>query len=184
MAMIKRYLKERYQLSNYKVAQVEFWIKTISSELSKMAIMGVLFHRYLGLYLFTLCVMLYLRCSTGGLHFYTYLGCLATSVLYNGCAIVLLRNIALPVYLQLAALLLCILVCYRIGPVVSKYRQEPSPQKFSQCRNITCTGIFAYALIMYIMPENQFIIVGFWIIILHSLQLIAAKIRKKGAKAA
>lgn len=178
--MIKEYLKEKHHVSNYEIAQIEFLFKTIFSELSKMVIMGILFHEHLGLYLFALCVMLYLRTSTGGLHFYTYIGCLTGSILYVGSAIILLPNIILPSYLQLGALLISILTCYRIGPVVSKYRQEPSPQKFQHCRNITCTGIFVYALITYIMPENQYIIVGFWIIILHSLQLPIAKIRKKG----
>lgn len=178
--MIKKYLKEKHHLSNYEIAQIEFLLKTISSELSKMIIMGILFHKHMVLYLFALCIMIYLRSTTGGLHFYTYIGCLTTSILYIGLATILLRNIVLPVYLQLTILFICILTCYWIGPMVSKYRQEPSPQKFCQCRNITCIGIFIYALITYIMPENQFITVGFWIIILHSLQLLTAKIRKKG----
>lgn len=178
--MIKKYLREKHHLSNYEIAQIEFLFKTVSSELSKMIIMGILFHKYLGLYLFALCVMLYLRSTTGGVHFYTYIGCLTASILYIGLAAILLRNIVLPVYLQLISLFLCILTCYWVGPMVSKYRQEPPPQKFRQCRNITCTGIFIYALITYIIPENQFITVGFWIIILHSLQLLTAKIRKKG----
>ncbi|HBA47844.1 MAG TPA: hypothetical protein DCZ91_08605 [Lachnospiraceae bacterium] len=178
--MIKKYLREKHHLSNYEIAQLEFLFKTISSELSKMIIMGILFHKYLGLYLFALCVMLYLRSTTGGVHFYTYIKCLTGSVLYVGSAVILLPYVKLPPYLQLGVLIICILICYRTGPVVSKYRQEPSAQKFQHCRNITCTGIFIYALITYIMPENQYIIVGFWIIILHSLQLQIAKIRKKG----
>ena len=130
--MIKKYLKEKHHLNNYEIAQVEFVFKTVSSELSKMMIMGILFHEHLGLYLFALCVMLYLRSTTGGVHFYTYTGCLAASILYMGLTIILLRNIVLPVYLQLIALFLCILICYWVGPIVSKYRQEPSPQKFCQ----------------------------------------------------
>ncbi len=178
--MIKKYLKENYRVTNYELAQIEFLFKTVFSELSKMVIMGILFHRYLGLYLFALCVMLYLRTSTGGLHFYTYPGCLAGSIAYLGSAVVLLPRLVLPSYLQSAALLVCMLVCYRVGPVVSRYRPEPSPEKWRHCRNITCAGIFIYALASYIIPNNRYIIVGFWIIILHSLQLPAAKIRKKG----
>ncbi len=178
--MLKKYLKEKHQISSYQIAQVEFLFKSIFSELSKMVIMGILFHKFLGLYLFALCIMLYLRTSTGGIHFYTYLGCLAGSILYMGLAIVLLPNMALPSCLKISGLLISILICYRVGPVVSKYRPEPSPQRAQHCKNFTCTGIFIYALITYIIPRNQYIIVGFWIIILHSLQLPAAKIRKKG----
>ena len=178
--MVRKYLKEKYKISNYEMAQIEYLFKSVFSELSKMILMGILFHRYLGLYLFALCIMLYLRTSTGGLHFYTYAGCLVGSILYLGSAVILLPNLALPVFARLAALLACILICYRVGPVVSKYRSELSPEKFQHCRNITCTGIFIYALATYIIPDNQYITVGFWIIILHSLQLPAAKIRKKG----
>lgn len=179
--MIKKYLKDTYQISNYQIAQIEFLFKTFLSEFSKIAIMGILFHKFLGLYFFALCIMLYLRTSTGGLHFYTYFGCLAGSTLYMGLAVILFPHIVFSSYLKISALLISILICYRIGPVVSKYRPDPSPQKIRQCKNITCTGIFIYALITYIIPENQYIIVGFWVIILHSLQLPVAKIRKKGA---
>ena len=180
--MLKKYLREKQQISSYKIAQVEFLFKSIFSELSKMIIMGILFHKYLGLYLFALCIMIYLRTSTGGIHFYTYPGCLVGSIFYMGLAIVLLPNIALPSYLKISGLLISILICYKVGPVVSKYRPEPSPQKSQHCKNITCTGIFIYALITYIISENPYIIVGFWIIILHSLQLPVAKIRKKGGR--
>ena len=39
--------------------------------------------------------------------------------------------------------------------------------------------ITIYALIMYIVPPNQYIITGFWIIMLQSFQLLAAKIVRK-----
>lgn len=182
MRLVKTYLKENYHVSNYQIAQIEFLFKTLFSELSKMLVMGILFYQYLDLYLFALCIMLYLRTTTGGLHFYTYIGCLTVSILYIGTAIVLLPNVVppLPSCVQIAALLASILVCHFTGPVTSKYRPELSRQQFCHFRDITCRGIFVYALILYVIPENRFLQVGFWIIILHSLQLLAAKIRKKG----
>ena len=70
--MIKNYLREKHQISNYQIAQIEFLFKTIFSEFSKIMIIGLLFHNQLEAYLFALCIMLFMRCSTGGLHFYTY----------------------------------------------------------------------------------------------------------------
>lgn len=180
MEMIRKYLKNKCHIGAYQIAQIEFLFKTVFSELSKMIIIGFLFHDRLLLYLFALCMMLYLRCSTGGLHFYTYLGCLASTFLYIWLAIVLLPSIQLPSYVQTFALLICMMVCYFIGPVTSKYRPQPSPQHSKHCINVTCGGIFLYALILYIIPANPLTIVGFWIIILHSLQLLVAKICKKG----
>lgn len=180
MEMIKRRLHEDYQLSNYQIAQLEYLFKTVTSELSKMIIMGILFHDRLGLYFFALFVMLFLRTSTGGLHFYTYTQCLAASILYLWLGIVVLAGIQLPSYIQTLFLLICMTTCYFIGPVVSKYRPNPTPESFKRFRNITCTFIFIFSLILYIMPAHPYMLAGFWIVILHSFQLLVAKIRKKG----
>lgn len=180
MEMVRKYLREKYQISNYQIAQLEYVFKTFASELSKMLIMGILFHRFLSLYLFALCVLLCLRNTTGGLHFYTYAGCLACSILYMGLAICILPHLTLPFYGKICALLASLLVCWRVGPVVSKYRREPSPERFRHFRNLTCIFILIYISLLFIIPENPYTTVGFWVIILHSLQLTAAKIRKKG----
>ena len=180
MELIKTRLKERYHLSNYQIAQIAFLFKTLLSELSKMLIMGIIFHNQLTLYLFALFVMLFLRCSTGGLHFYTYWGCLACSIAYIGLALWILPPVTIPTYMQLLFLLVCILICNFVGPVVSKYRPTPSKELYTRGKNTTCLFIFIYALALYIIPENTYLTVGFWTIILHSLQLVVAKIRKKG----
>ena len=180
MELIKKYLKTKYQLSNYQIAQIAFLFKTLLSELSKMIIMGIIFHKHLTLYLFALFVMLFLRCSTGGLHFYTYWGCLACSITYIALALWVLPPITLPTYIKLLLLVICILVCNSIGPIVSKYRPTPSEELYTRGKNTTCKFIFIYSLALFIIPENPYLIVGFWTIILHSLQLIIAKIRKKG----
>lgn len=180
MEKIKRYLKNNYHLSSYQVAQIFFLFKTITSEISKMLIMGILFHNQLSFYFFALFIMVFLRSTTGGLHFYTYAGCLLTSTLYLWLTIYILPHIVITKYLQIAVLLLCILICNHIGPIVSKYRPDICGERFAQCKRFITKFIFLYALILYIIPENKYLYIGFWVIILHSLQLIVAKIRKKG----
>lgn len=180
MNTFKQYLKDTYNLSSYQVAQIIFLFKTMASEISKIIIMGILFHNHLALYLFALFVMIFLRSSMGGLHFYTYAECLATSILYLWLAVYVLPKITIATYLQLATLLICILICNHIGPIISKYRPDVCKERFAQCKKFITIFIFIYALILYIIPENKYLNVGFWVIILHSLQLIVAKIRKKG----
>ncbi len=180
MKHIKEYLKNTYHLSNYQIAQITFLFKTIISELSKILIMGILFHEKLSFYLFALFIMISIRSAMGGLHFYTYFSCLVTSILYLWLSIYILPQITLVKYLQLALLLACILICNKIGPITSKYRPDSCRQYFERCKKFITVFIFIYALILFIMPENQYLYIGFWVIILHSLQLIAAKIRKKG----
>ena len=180
MENLKNHLKETYHLSSYQIAQIFFLFKTIASEFSKIIIMGILFHQNLSLYLSALFIMIILRSYMGGLHFYTYTSCLITSILYLWLAVYILPNITITKFLQLPILLLSIFVCNYIGPIISKYRPDVCTERFPQCKKIITIFIFLYALILYIIPENQYLSVGFWVIILHSLQLIIAKIRKKG----
>lgn len=183
MDRIKKYIRDKYGLSNYQMAQLAFVFKSTSSELSKILLMSIVFHNHLKLYAFLLIIMCFLRTFSGGLHFYTYNRCLLASTIYIWVIIILFAKITLPLYIRLFLLTLCIVACYAIGPVLSKYRTHFPENQLYFCRNITCLIIFIYTLIMYIIPENPYFTAGFWMIILHSLQLFVAKIRKKGEPA-
>ena len=180
MDRIKIYIKDKYGLSNYQMAQLTFVIKSTSSELSKILLMGIAFQNHLKLYIFLLIIMCFLRTFSGGLHFYTYKKCLLASTTYMGIIIFFFSKILLPLYVQLLLLTVCIMSCYSIGPVLSKYRTHFPRKQLYFCRNITCLNIFMYALILYIIPENPYLTAGVWMIILHSLKLFVAKIQKKG----
>lgn len=183
MEQIRIYLKNTYELSNYQIAQIAFLFKTILSEVSKILIMGFLFHGQLPLYVFALFVMIVLRSLMGGLHFYTYLNCLLVSAIYLGLAIYVLPHIPIVLYLQITLLLLSILICNHIGPLTSKYRPESCKRRFTQYKRLAIAFILLYSLVLYIMPENNpYLCVGFWVIILHSLQLIIAKIQTRGGE--
>lgn len=179
MKSLKQQLKEKYNLSNYQIAQLIYFGKTLSSEMSKILIMGIIFHKYLSLYIFTLMIMIILRYSTGGIHFCSYVGCLLTSITYVGLSIILLPQIIIPLNIKIFLLIICILICYYIGPVPSKYRTSYSKQFINKCKKIISTFIFLYTLILYIIPESPFSISGFWIIMLHTLQLSVAKYTRK-----
>lgn len=180
MEKLKKYIKEKYNLSNYQIAQIVFLFKTILSEVSKILIIGIAFYNRLPLYFFALFILLFLRCSTGGLHFYTYWGCLLTSALYMVLAIYILPIIPVSKYLQLLIVLACILLCNHIGPIISKYRPAECKKQFGKCKNFISIFLFFYAIILYVIPENVFLIAGFWVIILHSLQLFVANFLRKG----
>jgi len=180
METFKKRLKENYHLTNYQVAQIFFLFKTLGSELSKMILMGILFHSKFSLYLFALFIMVFLRSSMGGLHFYTYVSCLAASVFFLWLPLYPLSYITVGLPLRLLTLFVCILICNIIGPIISKYRPDVCKELFPRCKKFVTIFIIFYAALMYIIPENQYLTVGYWVIILNSLQLIVAKIRKKG----
>ncbi len=54
MDRIKIHIRDKYELSNYQIAQLAFVFKSSSSELSKTLIMGIVFHNHLKLYVFLL----------------------------------------------------------------------------------------------------------------------------------
>ncbi|MCM1187432.1 MAG: accessory gene regulator B family protein [Lachnoclostridium sp.] len=180
MSRISNYIKDKYGLSNYQIAQLTFVFKSTTSELSKILIMGIIFHNHLKQYIFLLLLMCFLRTFSGGIHFYTYKKCLTASTLYIWSIIAVFSNIAVPLFVQLFLLFACIVACYKVGPILSKYRTHFPEKQLYICRNITCLTIFIYTIAMYIIPKNLYCMSGFWMIILHSLQLFVAKIQMKG----
>lgn len=179
MDKVKNHLKDTYHLTGYQAAQVIFLFKSLFSEFSKMLIMGLLFHRHLPEYFFALLVMLFLRCTTGGIHFYTYLGCLLMSVGYVALSILVLPLIPMAFSLKIGLLVWAMLTCLIIGPVASKYRPVAPEKQIKKFRILSAAFIWLYTVIMIIFPHVALLTVGFWVIIMHSIQLIAAKIFKE-----
>ena len=179
MDTVLKHFQTKYNFSNYQIAQLRFLFITLASEISKILIMGILFYNKFPLYLFALFVMLCLRSTTGGLHFYTYKSCLFASAVFLWLAIHILPSISIPVFLSLIILLMCIITCYTIGPITSKYRPAPSQNKSQKYRSLTCGFIFIYSVIFYIFSDHILLITGFWVIVLHSLQLVLAKLKRK-----
>ena len=182
MKNFKTNIKQKYNMSNYQVEQIVFVFKSVGSELSKMLIMGILFQNEILLFLFQLIVMCLLRSFSGGFHFYSYWSCLLASVLYMSSLVFIFPNITLPLYMQIFLLSISFCICYLIGPVLSKYRINFPKKQLYFCRNVTCSIIFLFSLILYILPQNRYMVAGSWMIILHSLQLLAAKILAKGGR--
>lgn len=179
MQPIKRLLRERYQLTNYQIALLGYFYKTVLSELSKLLIIGILFRGHLEELFFVLVVMIVLRCLTGGLHFDTYLGCLLGSILLVGLSILVMPPLMVAFPFKVLGLLLCIIVINYIGPVVSKYRPPYGKELLNRCKRLVLLFISFYALLIYIMPDSYLLNVGLGVIILHTLQLTAAKYKRK-----
>lgn len=180
MNTYKQLLKDKYHLTNYQIAQLVFLTKTFVSETSKILIMGMIFHKYLKQYLFALVIMLVLRCFSGGVHFDTYPSCLLASILFLWTALILLPDVSIIIYLKILLLLISLFACHFIGPITSKYRPAYSKEFIRNCKYRISIFIFLYALLTYIIPDSQYLTVGFWVIVLHTSQLIFAKFVKKG----
>lgn len=174
------WLKSNYQFSDYQVAQLGYLAKTVFGELSKLIVLGIIFHKEPALFWPGLITMLLLRVSTGGLHCKTYFTCFLASFLYMVTALKLLPLIPVSKPLQQVLLFACMLINYKIGPVTSDIHLPLDEKQIKKGRLRACIIIIFFFILTYIIPENRSLLICFWIIILHTLQLIAAKIRKKG----
>lgn len=173
------FLKEQYQFSDFQIAQLQYTWKTFSSELSKLLIMGFIFRNTLGRYVFAVTIMLLLRTATGGLHCKKYISCFLVSFSYMFLSLAVLPLIPVNKVFQLILLFICMLCNYYIGPVTSSVHRPLSNDCTKRVKLQAFLVIFFYLALAYIVPENPYITCGFWVIILHTLQLSAAKLLKK-----
>lgn len=175
---MREFLKTQYQFSDFQIAQLNYTWKSLASEFSKLILMGILFHNILGVYAFAVMIMMLLRSSTGGLHCRTYISCFLVSFTYMFLALAVLPAIPVNKLVQMILLFVCILCNYYIGPVTSAVHRPLSEKIIHRVRGQAFLIIFFYLVLTYITPENPYITAGFWVIILHTTQLIAAKLLK------
>lgn len=179
---MKEMLKTYYQLTDLQIRQLDFLRKTLLSEISKLLIMGFLFRKQLDVYCISVLALCLLRTSTGGLHCKTYFRCLLSSIAYMTVCLVLLSPIIVSLPVKAGLLLVCASINYMVGPVTSDVHLPLKPAQIQKGRIQAAVLILFFLVTMCIMPENIYMIPVFWIVIIHTLQLIAAKIRKKGVK--
>ena len=108
-----------------------------------------------------------------------YLTCLLMSFLVFFSAINLLPLIPVNKPLQLCFLSFCILTNHKYAPVVSRFRPTPDGIRIKRSKIESFFIIALFSLILFILPSNQYTTIGFWIIMLQSVQLAAAYYRKR-----
>jgi len=72
------------------------------------------------------------------------------------------------------------LCTYYVGPVTSTIHVPLRDGLVKRVKIQAFLFIFFFIVVTYIVPENPYITEGFWVIILNTLQLFAARIIKKG----
>lgn len=181
MHVISDYIDTIPDLSKADKAKVNYVISCIIYEGSKIFLFFVFFSyiHQLNSFFYCLIMLLPLRIISGGLHFKHYTSCLCFSFLYFCMAIIILAPFKLPLGISIILLTVCTVINYKIGPVTSNSRPQLEPEEIKKGKlNIfiaTC-----YELILTILFFDTLLsTVGFWTIILHTLQLIIASFRKK-----
>lgn len=174
-------IQKKYDFTDFQIAQLQYTFKTVLSELSKIIILAFLFHNQIWNFLMLSLLLCFLRICSGGLHCKTYLGCFLTSVGFYIITLKYTAALSIPHKIKRLMLLLCILIGYCISPVTSKYHKKLEPRVIRLCRTCYLIILLLFLSAMYIFPYNSYLHIGFWVIVLHTLQLGAAKIVQKGA---
>lgn len=176
---VKTHLQNKYNYTDYQLQQLQWLFITVFAELSKMFFLFLYFYYFkqINLYLWALAIFWIMRFNGGGLHCKTYWGCFLFSFMYMIFAIQILPNIPLAKIIYILCFTICITISVTIGPVPSKFKKHLSQDKLS-CYKMTLFQIeLLYFIIMIIFPESQYLIVGFWIIMIHTLQMGIAYMR-------
>ena len=187
MSELIKELQIEYGYSDYDIAKVKYVLASIFSEFSKLLIFGLFFGilGYFYPFFISIILLLFLRINIGGLHCKHYFSCLLLTSVVLFSSIIFLPNLfPLPTTYIMFFSIICMVINYYIGPVASPFRPTPDSVLIKSCRNIGFFIIFTFILFVSIFQNTDFldpyIQVGFWTIVLHTIQLIIAKVLRKG----
>ena len=150
------------------------------SEASKLLILGFIFQQKIGVFLFSVFLLLLLRSTVGGLHCKKSWQCFFVSFSYFLLCIEVLPGMVLPKPLMMGTLLLCAVIACYIGPVVSKQRPQPTATQCRKRKIQIFIVICSYLIFMYIIPDSSYVVSGFWVVVLDTMQLGLAEVKRKG----
>lgn len=162
----------------------EYYIKCFITEISKIIIFLLIFV-YMGLtteYLIALFFLMLLRSNGGGLHFNHYASCLVISFMFLYGSIYLAQHITPPTFSMYLSIIICAITGYHLVPITCKKRPKATTKQVQRCKNKTTVIIILFILLICFCPHNTYFFIGFWTIILHILQLIAAKLIERRQK--
>lgn len=180
--MLNIILQEYENLTDFERKALQFWGKIVISELSKIIILFLFFMAINKSkeFLFTVSILLPLRCNMGGLHFHTYKGCLLATFIILTMPILILPNVVhITKETGILLLLICFITKMIIGPVINPTRPALSSIDIRNIR-IRISVIFViYILLLLTVLSNDYMACCIWIIIEQTLQLILAKLKRK-----
>ena len=186
MYLLTDEFKQTYGYTNYEIALIKYVIHSIISEFSKLLLLGFFYYSIgkLNMLIASFFLLLLLRFNGGGFHYKHYLSCLTVTFIISLLSISVFPLIQIPNYsIVIPVLILCMITNYKIGPFASPFRPSPNMYLLKSCKNNGFVITLIFIIIVSIFNTNKFIqpylIVGFWTVVLHTIQMIIAKIFRK-----
>lgn len=173
-------IQKEYNFSDFQIKLIRYAISVIFYDFSKLLFCAAYFY-YTGKiihFLFAAVPLFLLRTRNGGIHFQKYWQCFVFSFLFLFFVINILPNLfSVPILTIYLVLILCALLNYLIGPNVSAKKKRVGTVFIRRAKWETFHLMLIVAMLFFIFSENQYLMVSFWTIVLHTLQLTIAQIR-------
>lgn len=184
MNILNEYMTNELNLNLSEQRYIIYKLKCIIYDLSKFIIISIFFI-IVGLFkefLFASMISAPLRIYSGGLHFKHYWTCFLFSFGYFVLLILGLSTIPLSIYLSSIIMVLCSIINFCLSPVQSATRPPLSTTELQRTKQKTFILSIYCILIILIFYNTPLASVGYWTILLHTMQLIIAKLMKKGGE--
>lgn len=182
MDYILNKVQAEYGYSDYQIKLIKFSITGLFYDISKISVFIVFFYvtgKFTD-FVFATVPLILLRTKTGGIHLKKYWSCFLFSFAYLYSVINILPAVIsvhpLAVYL---ILLVCAVTDYMIGPVTLKKRPAADESLIKNSRIQSFQVIFIVAILFFIFPNVPYLIVSFWTVVLHTVQLSITKLLKE-----
>lgn len=181
MRIISDYLDSVPDLAPVEKAKVNYFLSCIVYEGSKIILFILFFAitKHLKDFIYSMIILLPLRIISGGLHFKHYWACLVFSFGYFYIVTIPLGTCIPPYGIALVTLGICIVINYHLSPIMSDSRPPLPPEAVRRTRLHIFIATAYDTILTALFYDTNLAPVGFWTIVLHSVQLIIAKLKKR-----
>lgn len=176
-------IQNAYHFSDFEIAKMNYTLTVFAYEISKLILLTAFFLSigYIKEFFISICILLPLRSISGGLHMGHYFSCLICTFLFFCIPILFLNRIILPYSVQLLTLFAATFSVFLIGPVPSKKRPLLTQKRYRITRLLSGGLMLFNSSILIYFPSFSCRNLWYWILILQAVQLMIARILRKGA---
>ena len=182
MNYILNKVQAEYGYTDYQIKLIKFYITGIFYDLSKTLIFMIYFYatgKFIE-FIFAAVPLILLRTKTGGIHFKKYWSCFLFSLVYFYTVInILPALIAVHPLAVYPVLLVCAVMDYVFGPTTLSKRPAPTENFIKKAKIQSFQVVFIVAVLFFIFPNVPYLMVSFWTVVLHAVQLAIAKLIKE-----
>lgn len=182
MNLLMAKIENTYHFSEYELKVIRYVITALFYDLSKLVILCTFFaffHR-IPHFLCALLPFFLLRIKNGGIHTSSYLSCLLLTFLVFIPTVMILPD-AIPIcsILRLALMIPCAITEYLLGPQLSHRDIHLNKEGIQKSRLASFQVVLLVAVVMFLFPNCSYLLAGFWMVILHTIQLAVTKLYKE-----